>query len=69
MGVQKGTTFTPSAPCQLSAKQYAYMSLWCMMASPLFFSGDMTKLHEFTLNVSCDPEVIEVDQDTLGKSA
>ena len=40
-----------------------------MMAAPLFFSGDMTKLDEFTLNVLCNPEVIAVDQDPLGKSA
>lgn len=70
IGAQKGTTFTQSAPCQLSAnEQYSYMSLWCMMAAPLFFSGDMTKLDEFTLNVLCNPEVIAVDQDPLGKSA
>ena len=46
--------------------QYAYMSLWCLMASPLIYSGDMSKLDKFTLNVLCNPEVIEVDQDPLG---
>jgi len=45
------------------------MSLWCLMASPLFYSGDMNRLDEFTLNVLCNPEVIEVDQDPLGESA
>jgi alpha-galactosidase len=45
------------------------MSLWCLMASPLFFSGDMNRLDEFTLNVLCNPEVIEVDQDPLGQCA
>lgn len=49
--------------------QYAYMSLWCLMASPLIYSGDMSKLDEFTLNVLCNPEVIEVDQDPLGECA
>ena len=39
------------------------------MASPLIFSGDMAKLDEFTLNVLCNPEVIEVDQDPLGRQA
>ena len=48
-------------------EQYSYMSMWCLMASPLIFSGDMAKLDEFTLNVLCNAEVIEVDQDTLGK--
>lgn len=54
-------------PCSLSpGQQYAYMSLWCLMAAPLFYSGDMTRLDAFTLNVLCNPEVIEVDQDPLG---
>lgn len=47
--------------------QYAYMSLWCLMASPLFYSGDMSSLDAFTLNVLCNPEVIAVDQDPLGE--
>ena len=45
------------------------MSMWCMMASPLFFSGDMNTLDDFTLNVLCNAEVIEVDQDPLGECA
>ena len=54
-------------PCSLSPnEQYSYMSLWCLMASPLFYSGDMTRLDEFTLNVLCNPEVIDIDQDPLG---
>lgn len=49
--------------------QYAYMSLWCLMAAPLIYSGDMSRLDDFTLNVLCNPEVIEIDQDPLGESA
>ncbi len=57
-------------PCPLTPnEQYAFMSLWCLMASPLFYSGDMSRLDEFTLNVLCNPEVIEVDQDPLGQCA
>lgn len=57
-------------PCPLTPnEQYAYMSLWALMAAPLFYSGDMTQLDEFTLNVLCNPEVIEVNQDALGQSA
>ncbi len=48
-------------------EQYSYMSMWSLMAAPLIFSGDMTKLDEFTLNVLCNSEVIDVDQDSLGK--
>jgi len=58
------------APSKLSPhEQYAYMSLWCLMASPLFYSGEMGRLDPFTLNVLCNPEVIDIDQDPLGQSA
>ena len=43
------------------------MSLWCLSAAPLFYSGHMGKLDEFTINVLCNPEVIDVDQDPLGQ--
>jgi alpha-galactosidase len=57
-------------PCKFTPdEQYAYMSLWCLMASPLFYSGEMGKLDLFTLNVLCNPEVIDIDQDPLGQSA
>jgi alpha-galactosidase len=56
-------------PCPLSPnEQYAYMSIWALMASPLFYSGDMTRLEELTLNVLTNPEVIDVNQDPLGES-
>jgi alpha-galactosidase len=57
-------------PTRMTAsQQYSYMSMWCLMAAPLIFSGDMTKLDEFTLNVLCNAEVIGVNQDPLGKQA
>jgi alpha-galactosidase len=62
MGVGHKTKLTPN-------EQYAYMSLWCLMASPLIFSGDMARLDPFTLNVLCNAEVIDIDQDALGKQA
>ncbi|MCB9891471.1 MAG: NPCBM/NEW2 domain-containing protein [Planctomycetes bacterium] len=52
-----------------SNEQYSYMSMWCLMAAPLIFSGDMTKLDPFTLNVLCNAEVIAIDQDPLGVQA
>lgn len=56
------TTLTPD-------EQYSYLSMWALMAAPLFFSGDMARLDRFTLNVLCNSEVIDVDQDPLGKQA
>jgi alpha-galactosidase len=59
---------SPARPTPLThQEQYSYMSMWSLMASPLFFSGDMTKLDQFTLNVLCNSEVIDIDQDPLGK--
>lgn len=63
------TTGLPQ-PCPLTpTEQYSFMSLWCLMAAPLFYSGDMSRLDEFTLNVLCNPEVIEINQDPLGQCA
>jgi alpha-galactosidase len=62
MGQGTPTSLTPD-------EQYSYMSLWCLMAAPLIFSGDMAKLDAFTLNVLCNCEVIDVDQDALGHQA
>ena len=57
------------APTQMPpSMQYAYMSLWSLMASPLFYSGDMSRLDKFTLNILCNNEVIDVNQDPLGES-
>lgn len=57
-------------PCPLTpTEQYSFMSLWCLMAAPLFYSGDMSRLDDFTLNVLCNPEVIDIDQDPMGESA
>ena len=57
-------------PCPLGPnEQYAFMSLWCLMAAPLFYSGDMASLDPFTLNVLCNPELIAINQDPLGQCA
>lgn len=50
-------------------ERYSYMSLWALMAAPLFFSGDMRKLDSFTLNILCNQEIIGVNQDELGAQA
>jgi len=50
-------------------EQYSYMSMWALMASPLFFGGDMARLDDFTMNVLCNAEVIGINQDMQGKQA
>ncbi len=61
-GEGRPTPLTPN-------EQYSHMSMWCLMAAPLIFSGDMTKLDDFTLNVLCNRELIAVDQDPLGRQS
>jgi alpha-galactosidase len=58
----KRTPLTPD-------EQYSYMSMWSLMAAPLIYSGDITRLDDFTLNVLCNSEVIDIDQDALGRQA
>ncbi len=50
-------------------EEYSFMSLWCLNASPLFYSGDIEHLDALTINVLTNPEVIDVDQDPLGQPA
>ncbi|MCX6223708.1 MAG: NPCBM/NEW2 domain-containing protein, partial [Bacteroidia bacterium] len=50
-------------------EQYAYMTMWSMMAAPLIYSGEMSLLDPFTLNILCNSEVIGINQDVLGKQA
>jgi len=50
-------------------EQYTYMSLWALLSAPLIFGGDMTQLDDFTLGLLGNDEVIEVNQDALGKQA
>jgi alpha-galactosidase len=40
-----------------------------MMACPLFFSGDMGAIDDFTRGLLCNPEMIAINQDTLGRCA
>ena len=60
----KGQTVpTPLTPNE----QYTQVSLWSIVAAPLIFSGDITRMDDFTLSLLTNDEVIEVDQDPLGK--
>ncbi len=57
------TALTPLTPNE----QYTHVSLWCLVAAPLIFSGDITRLDDFTLSLLTNDELIDVDQDPLGK--
>ncbi len=57
-------------PTRLSRnEQYTHMSLWCLLCAPLLIGCDMTQLDAFTLNLLTNDEVLEVNQDPLGRQA
>lgn len=57
-----------TAPTPLTPnEQYTHVSLWCLLAAPLIFSGDITRMDDFTLSLLSNDEVLDVDQDALGK--
>ncbi len=57
-------------PTRLSVdEQYLHISLWCLLSAPLLIGCDISQMDDFTLGLLTNPEVIEVNQDPLGKQA
>ena len=50
-------------------EQYTHISLWSLLASPLLLGCDLSQLDAFTLSLLTNHEVLEVNQDPLGKQA
>ena len=50
-------------------EQYTHISLWCLLSAPLLIGCDMTKMDDFTLSLLTNDEVLDVDQDPLGRQA
>ncbi len=50
-------------------EQYAHVSMWAMVAAPLLIGCDMTALDDFTRALLANDEVIDIDQDALGRGA
>jgi alpha-galactosidase len=50
-------------------EQITHITLWSMLAAPLLIGCDLTKLDDFTKDLLMNHEVIEIDQDPLGKAA
>lgn len=50
-------------------EQYTHISLWCLLSAPLLIGCDLAALDEFTLNLLTNDEVLEVNQDPLGRQA
>ncbi|MFC5411079.1 NPCBM/NEW2 domain-containing protein [Larkinella bovis] len=50
-------------------EQYSHVSLFSLLSAPLLIGCPIEQLDEFTLNLLTNDEVIEINQDPLGKSA
>lgn len=50
-------------------EQYTHISLWCLLAAPLLIGCPIEQLDDFTLGLLTNAEVLEVNQDPLGRQA
>jgi alpha-galactosidase len=50
-------------------EQYLQMSMWCLISSTLLISCELDRLDEFTLRLLTNDEVLDINQDPLGKAA
>jgi alpha-galactosidase len=50
-------------------EQITHITLWSLLCSPLLIGCDMTRLDDFTLALLTNDEVLDVNQDPLGKQA
>lgn len=61
-GRPRPTRLTPN-------EQITHLTLWSLQAAPLLLGCDLTRLDRFTIDLLTNTEVIDVDQDPLGKPA
>jgi alpha-galactosidase len=50
-------------------EQITHISLWSLLAAPLIIGCDLTKIDSFTQDLLMNHEVIDIDQDPLGRAA
>ena len=50
-------------------EQVTHISLWSLLAAPLLIGCDLTQLDNFTKDLLMNDDIINVDQDSLGKPA
>lgn len=50
-------------------EQYTNMTLWSLISAPLLIGCDMTKLDDFAKSLLSNDEVLDVNQDPLGRPA
>ena len=57
-------------PTRLTAdEQYTHISLWSLLSAPMLIGSPIEQLDAFTLSLLSNDEVLEINQDPLGKQA
>src|SRR5437764_3643577 len=57
-------------PTRLNAdEQYTHITLWSLLSAPLLIGCDMTQLDDLTRGLLTNDEVLDVNQDPLGRPA
>lgn len=70
IGLLGGWRDKPLEPSHLTPdEQYSHVSLWCLWSSPMIIGTPIERLDEFTLGLLTNDEVIEINQDPLGRQA
>jgi alpha-galactosidase len=70
VGLLGGWRDKPLTPSRLTPdEQYAHISLWCLWSSPMIIGTPIERLDEFTLGLLTNDEVLEINQDPLGRQA
>jgi alpha-galactosidase len=50
-------------------EQYTQISMWCLLSAPLLLGCDLQKIDPFTYGLISNDDVLDIDQDSLGKQA
>jgi alpha-galactosidase len=70
LGAVGGAWGRPIRPTRLTAdEQRSHLSLWVMSSAPLLLGCDLRLLDDPTRAMVCNPDLLAVHQDTLGRQA
>lgn len=70
VGVLGGWDLKPLQPTRLTPdEQYTHLSLWSLWSAPIIIGCPPERLDAFTLGLLTNNEVIDINQDPLGKQA
>lgn len=50
-------------------EQVTHITLWCLLAAPLLLGCDLSQMDQFTVDLLTNDEVLDVNQDPLGRAA